>query len=124
MASVLYKEKLSALEVRIAQWMPSVMDYKTNAVTLSLEAVRKEFPTVDKSSLSKALKKLCEVWLLRREDRFSHFTVSPEYAWMGPAKEHRIAVADWRAKRAKVERERQGLNPVVVAWPEDSVRSA
>jgi hypothetical protein len=133
MASVLYRERLSALEVRIAQWMPSVMDYKTNAVTLSLAAVRKEFPTVDKSSLSKALKRLTEVWLLRREDRFSHFTVSPEYAWMWSAKEHRRAVGEWRVWRAEEERKRwtgtgagagAGAGPVVVEWPEDVARSA
>jgi len=116
--------------------MPSVMDYKTNAFTLSLAEVRKEFPTVDKSSLSKALKRLCEVWLLRREDKFSHFTVSPDFAWMWSAKEHQKASREWKAWRAGEERHRAGLgsvesagaedasSPVVVEWPKDKVRCA
>ena len=104
------------LYIRIALWAPSIANYKTNAVLLTMEIVKRKFPMADKSGLSKALNKLVGMGLLRREGRFSYFTLNPDYAWMGSAKDHQSAVQEWRAWERAEKRKEAGI--VEVAEPE------
>lgn len=118
--SKVLRERLTPLEMRLALWLPTIADYHNNQVHVPLKKVQHMWPTVDKSSLSKALRRLVEIGVLRKEPPLSVFTINPNYAWSAGAKEHREFVEAWNQRAMVEDRKKKGMT-VPVEMSEENI---